>query len=386
MTSSLPSAASPYALYDSKRDFSLKSFRSACYAPFITLDFFTTGQVQVCCENDAFPVGNIATDSLLEIWQGPAIRRLREALQRYDFSLGCQGCAWAIQRGGRPFAMNYDMHVVDDEAAAWPRVMQFRLSNLCNYACVMCDGILSSTIRRTRDGLPPLPRAYPDQFFADLEPFLPHLDAAVFAGGEPLLIPENFRVWDRLIQTGNTRTCVSICSNGSVWTPRLDEYLRELNVVHFTVSIDGATRDIFEQVRIGSSFDRVMTNLRQIAAVVQQVRPRGRFGTRAARLTFSYCLMPLNATQMPEVFLLAEDWGADVTVNVVTTPRHCSFLACSADQTRQAHARLQAAYDRIGSRLGQVNQQQYIDTLAVLGQMAGSAAEPAGALPLAAPE
>ena len=34
------------ARYDSSRDLNNKAFRAACYAPFTTLDFFTTGQVQ----------------------------------------------------------------------------------------------------------------------------------------------------------------------------------------------------------------------------------------------------------------------------------------------------------------------------------------------------
>ena len=358
-----------FALYDSKRDHTIKSFRSACYAPFLTLDFFTTGQVQVCCENDSFPVGNVQTDALIEIWRGPAIQRLRDALMRYDFSLGCQGCEWTIQRGGRPFAMNYDTHPVET-LTAWPRVMQFRLSNVCNFACIMCSGLLSSTIRRDREHQPPLPRMYTDRFFHELWEFLPHLDSAVFAGGEPLLTQENFRIWDHLLETRNERTCISITSNASVWSERLSEYFQRLNIAHVTASMDGATKETFERVRIGSSFETVTANLRRIAEATSQIRPRGRFGTRAAQFSFSYCLMPVNAHEMPDVFLMAEDFGADVFVNVVTTPKECSFLGVQPIETEQAAQHLQQAYDRLQPRLSPLNQTRYLEALGVLRTMA----------------
>lgn len=358
-----------FAAYDRQRDFSTKKFRSACYAPFVTLDFFSTGQIQVCCENWVFPLGNVKTDSIKDVWRGPRLQQLREALKRYDFSHGCQGCELAIKRGGRPFSMNYEMHQVD-ETSEWPRVMQFRLSNVCNFACVMCDGKHSSVIRRDRDHEPPLTRVYHDQFFNDILEFLPHLDSIVFSGGEPFLIQENYRIWDMLLEANNHRTVLSIITNGSVWNDRIAGYLDRLNIAHLTVSIDGSTKKTFERVRPGAHFETVIGNAQHFADATQRIRPRGRFGARAAQFSVSYCLMPDNFHEMPNVFLLAEGWEADVFVNVVTFPIHCSFSTLQPSNIKEAHRALTAAYKRIQTRLSPTNRERYLQAITTLVGMA----------------
>ncbi len=68
--------------YNATRDFSQKTLHSACYAPWVSLYFDTMGNVQACCQNTKFPVGNIALQTIDEIWQGKKIRTLRKALPR----------------------------------------------------------------------------------------------------------------------------------------------------------------------------------------------------------------------------------------------------------------------------------------------------------------
>lgn len=364
-----PSGHGPMAVYDSQRDFSLKSFRSACYAPFVSLDFFTTGQVQVCCENYFRPVGNVKTDSLKAIWTGQAIQHLREALKRYDFGLGCQTCETAILRGGRPFSLNYEWHPAD-EANPWPRIMNFRLSNVCNFACVMCSDLLSSVIRRDRTKQHPLPRVYHEAFFQELWKFLPHLESMWFAGGEPFLIQEHLRIWDQLIQTGNTNVHVAISTNGSIWNDAISNYLDRLALVHLLISIDGATKETFEKVRIGANFDVVMENLKHFAPVVKKTRLRGSASPAPGEFSFAYCLMPINAHEMPDVFLMAEDWGADVYVNVVTIPESCTFMSRPPDEILQAHSSLRKAFDRIQPRLSKINAQRYLQACTTVLGMA----------------
>ena len=47
-------------IYDGQRNFSNKSFRSGCYAPFVSLYFNTLGDVVACCKNQTFVLGNVS--------------------------------------------------------------------------------------------------------------------------------------------------------------------------------------------------------------------------------------------------------------------------------------------------------------------------------------
>src|SRR5216683_1182348 len=144
------------AQYDATRDFSDKSFRAACYAPFTSLYFDTSGQVRVCCHNVEYRVGNVADETIEAIWRGEKIQKLRDAVARYDLSRGCQFCEWRVSNGHfTSLTMTkWDRFAVRDTAPAWPQMMEFSLSNSCNLECVMCAGYASSAIRARRERLP----------------------------------------------------------------------------------------------------------------------------------------------------------------------------------------------------------------------------------------
>src|SRR5678816_2700847 len=99
-------------------------------------------------------------------------------------------------------------------------------SNTCNLACVMCTGEYSSVIR-AKEGLPPMPAVYDEQFFEDLAFYLPHVKELSFLGGEPFLQLECFRVWDMLIERELSPIC-HVTTNGSLYDARVERVLQNL--------------------------------------------------------------------------------------------------------------------------------------------------------------
>ncbi|MFM7069645.1 MAG: SPASM domain-containing protein, partial [Actinomycetes bacterium] len=148
---------------------------AACVAPWVTLEFDPTGWVYACCANQLYPLGRIGEDRLADLWGGPRQAVLREALGRWDMSVGCASCRWHMDHGRfDPDAAVYDRYPLTAADPAGPVAMTFALSNRCNLACVMCTPELSSTLRQ-RAGLAPIDSPYDDQFFEDLTPLLPGL-------------------------------------------------------------------------------------------------------------------------------------------------------------------------------------------------------------------
>ena len=79
----------------------------------------------------------------------------------------------------------------------------------------MCIGELSSSIRKNRERLPALKNAYDDNFVQQLEEFIPHLKELRFNGGEPFLINEVFKIFEK-VEKLNPKLKIVIATNGTV--------------------------------------------------------------------------------------------------------------------------------------------------------------------------
>lgn len=324
--------------FDATRDFSRHGFRACCYAPFTSLYFDTLGVVRVCCQNTEHPVGNVAEQSLDDIWGGARVAALRAALQAGDLSQGCRFCHWELsERNFRGvFIRNFDVLPVDDPAPRWPAQFEFALSNACNLECAMCNGEWSSLIRARRERLPPLPKPYGERFFASLRKYLPHLQRAKFLGGEPFLAAEAHRIWEMMIEDGLQTPCF-ITTNGTQLNAKVEQILDRLPV-SLSISLDGVTRETVEKIRVNARFDELQRNVRRFRDYTRQ---------RGTYLGLTYCLMRDNWHEFADYLLFAEDLDCEVVVNVVTFPRRVSLYSLPAEELRTVVRGLEARDDEM---------------------------------------
>lgn len=342
--------------YDAQRDFTNKPFRSACYAPYVSLFFDTAGNVLACCKNWTYVLGNVAHQRLDEIWKGGKINALRKALADYRFEAGCEFCEWQIKGGDYrgAFPSVFEEFPVQSMEPEWPSMLQFGGSNTCNLECVMCNGVLSSSIRARREGLPPLPKVYSDQFFEDLRKFLPHLRIAHFFGEEPFLAQECFRIWDMIIEDGLHTRC-HVSTNGTHYNARVERALEALPF-SITVSVDGATKETVEKIRVNARHEEVMENIKRFRAYT---RSRGTY------LVLSYCLMRQNWHEFGEFLLLAESFGCEVFVNTVIDPDQCSLYTLPPEELAAIADRMEQQAPALRGKLA-INQRVWDDHVAKL--------------------
>jgi MoaA/NifB/PqqE/SkfB family radical SAM enzyme len=335
------------ASYDAGRRLAGRPFRSVCYSPFNSMYFDTLGMVRACCINAGYPLGDLKQQRLDEIWFGPKTKRLREAMLQYDLRLGCGQCEWQIKNGNftnevhtlsSVHAFKFDDFPVvpADGGGFWPTNLEFNLSNVCNLECVTCNGDVSSLIRAKRDKLPPLPHVYGDTFFADLEKYLVHVSSAQFLGGEPFLIQEHFRAWDLLVAAGRVQW-VGIVTNGTVWNERVERVLERLPV-HVAMSIDGATRETFEKIRVNAKYDTFMANCRKFN---DYHRAHGR------RLSFNFTLSTLNVHEFADFLLLADGLDGIVTVCTLSHPEEYCLYKLDAARLRDVVVGLERRDDEM---------------------------------------
>ena len=319
---------------------------TSCFAPSVQLFLKPDGQVLPCSVHLS-GYGNIRDTPLSQIWAGVRRRQLVDLLAHGDFSGGCENCGVEIEVEGREhsYASFFEVratHVTPDPASvAWPRWIDFNLSTSCNLQCIQCSGELSSAIRIHREKRAPLESPYDDRFFEDLRSFIPHLDGAMFAGGEPFMSSENFRVWDLIEELRPGLSC-TVTTNATQWTPRIERLLERLPF-SFVFSLDAMTAPTFEAIRVGADHSAVLANVDRFCEYSR------RRGTSA---TINHCLMVQNHHEFADLLVWAEGLGLPVVVSVVRTPPQCSIASLSPDRLREVYGELQRRDAEMRDRLG----------------------------------
>ena len=328
--------------YDAVRDLTRNRIPAACYAPFVSMYFTTTGHVVACCKSQSLSVGNVVDERLDDIWNGKRLENFRKMVGAYALPADCGFCSWQIQSGDHAgvFARLFDVFGVEEARPRWPKVMEFATSNECNLECVMCTGESSSRIRARRERLPALPDVYGDQFYADLRKYLPHLALAKFLGGEPFLIRGNYRIWDMMIEDGLKTPCI-ITTNGTWLDARVERVLESLPV-SILLSIDGATKETVEAVRVGAKFEVLMENTRRF---IEMTRRRG------TMFKFIHSIVRRNWSEFPDFLLLAESLGVSTDVCTVVNPPQFSIYTWPAAKLREVVATLEARDAELSRRL-----------------------------------
>jgi MoaA/NifB/PqqE/SkfB family radical SAM enzyme len=313
---------------------------SACYAPHASMYFDQFGKVRACCQAKGVTMGDVTRQTLREVWESAESEAMRTALEHDDYSAGCEFCEWQVREGNDAivFARGFDDLRPAEHRPRWPRMMEFAVTNTCNLQCVMCDGSFSSTIRAKRERRPPLPALYGEAWFEQLAEFLPHLEEARFLGGEPFLGAEPLRIMEMLAELPHPPR-VTITTNATIYTERVRRVIEALspNVV---ISIDGASIETYDAIRVGAHFPDVVANI-----------DRFRSDLGPGKVSLTHCLMTGNWHEFADLLALAEERDLHVGVNIVRFPAVHSLYQLPADELAHVVERLHATeVDLTGTR------------------------------------
>jgi len=203
----------------------------------------TQGDVQPCCMAPfGTSLGNINEIPLDKIWNGRAMKKARRRLLK-DMPLStCKGCYekeessdWSLRKASimkyhnsvKPLlATTYpDGTSIDSKPTYW----DIRFSNICNMRCRMCGHFSSS---KWFADAKKLSQEYNNSIYLGnkdraiihavqdtegllnrLNEFLPHIQEIYFAGGEPMLMEEHYRILTRLDELGLHNTFIRYNTN-----------------------------------------------------------------------------------------------------------------------------------------------------------------------------
>lgn len=181
------------------------------------------------------------------------------------------------------------------EPVPLPRMVQIEPVGECNLACRMC------AIQYRRDGRPHGPPAFMpfSTFVALLQGFATATRELHLQGlGEPLMHPDFVRMVRHACARGLT---VSTNTNLTLLTEARARALACSGIDTIHVSLDGASRAVYESIRVGASFAKVRRNLERLVracAEVPEPRPKLRLVT---------VLMRRNLHQLADIVRIACD-------------------------------------------------------------------------------
>jgi organic radical activating enzyme len=318
-----------------REEFLLQDSKTFCIYPWIHLHAYPTGEAYPCChaEMNVGQVGNCRKNTLAEIWQDRPMAQLRKDMLSETPNVACGRCYEQEASGffsGRKSANKHHGHHVKKlesnpfEMTYW----DIRFSNLCNLKCRSCGHIFSSQWYqdqaklaggdwKERNTVLNYAGRTETDMWSQLEPHLDYVEQIYFAGGEPLLMEEHYRILDELVR--RKRFDVRLIYNTNFTHTDLKgqsvfEYWKQFDSVAVGASLD-ASGARGEYIRKGTDWAVVEQNRRDMLAVCPGVD-----------FYISPTLSIMNAWHLPDFH---RDWtekglirAQDLNVNILQDPAY----------------------------------------------------------------
>ena len=250
----------------------LEESKTFCLAPWLSIHTWPDGKTFPCCIwNSNEPVGNINDESLKDIWNNDTMRRTRIGMLNEEKISSCRRCYHLEETGDKSYRQRINKehwdkidYIDGTDSDGNLRIMNLhlwdiRISNFCNFKCRSCGLGLSSSWYSDSKALGQNPEKAlinindKASFMDMLEPHYDCVDEIYFAGGEPLMMPEQYQILDKLLELGRTDVNIRYSTNFSNMSfkgKHIFEYWKKFPNLELYVSIDGVGK-VGEYVRKG---------------------------------------------------------------------------------------------------------------------------------------
>jgi len=267
---------------------------SFCMLPWMHLHAFPDGRAYPCCfALDKMPVGNVNKNSMEEVFNSDKMKKLRLNMLENKKSTICSKCYDQEDSGFFSLRMSSNKHfghnipmvestLPDGEAEFTIKYWDIRFSNLCNMACRSCGTWFSSNWyedHKKLTGNPPphakimkAGRNSTDIWDQLLEQF-DHVEQFYFAGGEPIIMEEHYRILKELDKRKMYHVRLIYNTNFSRSTFKdidVFELWNKFDSVSIGASLD-AEGSRAELMRKGTVWEETVANRKRMMEVCPQV-------------------------------------------------------------------------------------------------------------------
>lgn len=302
----------------------MSNSKTFCMHPFTGLATREDGAVKVCCRSA--PIGFIQDASLEDIWNNGKMKEVRKQVLNGERPEVCKPCFDLEDQGVESLRQRHINGVIPEarinlypnalsnlkEDYSMPfefPTMEIKLNNLCNLKCRMCHPMdstswndwkqikhfyhkeknyLASAIDNLKleDNRYLCPFEDTDNWWASFEKLLPFFKRVEFAGGEPLMDPQHYKILDMLKPYG-ANIEIKYATNGTTLGiskgRTIHDYWPYFKSVAVNVSIDGI-HDVYNYIRSNSDFNKIVENVKEIKTIPNVSRVVGAFTAQAANI------------------------------------------------------------------------------------------------------
>jgi len=282
-----------------------------CVLPWIHVATRPNGDVRLCCTANASGAGeadekviglvkkdginlNLRDHTVEEIWNSDQMKETRLMMLDGKIPDSCKKC-FIEEKNGIVSKRQWEAEVWKERLDIESIVMStgddgslplnipyfdLRLGNICQLKCVMCSPHDSSAwIKDWKLQYPQYQnfelrsdqrwdREYDYNwyqkggFLDTMREQAANIRELYFAGGEPLLIPEHYKILEFMVDSGNSRNCVlRYNSNGLELPDRLFDLWKNFKSIKFNFSIDNLSEKN-DYIRYPSQWKDVVNNLK----------------------------------------------------------------------------------------------------------------------------
>jgi sulfatase maturation enzyme AslB (radical SAM superfamily) len=293
--------------------------------PFTGLATREDGAIKVCCRSQ--PISWIQDESLEDAWNNSTMREIRKQVLHSERPEVCKPCFDLEDQGVESLRQRHVNGVIPEARInLYPNAisklntidytmpfefptMEIKLNNLCNLKCRMCNPLDSTSWKDwkevvpfykkennylvpTIDRLVKTPGQYigsfddTDNWWESFEKLLPHFRRVEFAGGEPLMDPQHYKILDMLKPYGNNIE-LKYATNGTTLGiskgRTIHDYWPHFKSIAVNVSIDGI-HDVYNYIRGNGDFKQVEANIKEIQKIPNVSRIVGAFTAQAGNM------------------------------------------------------------------------------------------------------
>lgn len=267
-----------------------------CEIPFREMQTNVDGRLYGCCPGwTEFEFGNVKQDTPEKVWKSIYAKIFRLSIINRTFCFCKVTNCPRLRKDAKVIDCNERFTHVTEEA---PVNIYPALDNTCNLYCASCrKKIEFAQGRDIEEGMYYVDRLINSGWFRENSRLQLSAAGEVFAGviNQRLLygLPEKCDVW--------------IVSNGCLFTPDKFEKVRnKFNKITVNISVDAASREIYEIVRRGGNWEKLLENLRYLG------KQRG--NGAIARLYVNFTVQKDNYMDLPEFVKLAKRINVDAAI------------------------------------------------------------------------
>lgn len=257
-----------------------------CFYPFHSFTI-QNGYYNLCCASRQSPVSFNEMGIYDFFYNSDYIKEVRSVIKENKWHPDCVMCKEKEEKGLKSLRLKAADSLINKDPEL--SYLDVRLSNKCNLGCRMCNEFFSSVIAEEQG----IKKTY-EWANSALEQIkkIKTLSKIYFTGGEPLLVKENYKLLENLIESNlHRRISLILNTNCTVLPDKFINLILQFQSIHVNLSIDGIGK-VQEYIRWPSKWTNVEAVFHQWLKISKE--------NKKIKIVLSPVIQLLNAPYLDE--------------------------------------------------------------------------------------